>query len=397
MAALLLAAAWALVGQVQPAAAFNCSQAKHTLTLTSGTASPGSGGVNTVFRFSVRYTDNAGCAPTLAYLAIPGLGTFPLAASGSNWKAGETLALTISLPAGKYNYAFTAASGSGNGSRIVTFTAVRPTVVTVAATPPPTPPPTPRPTPRPTVAPKPKPTAKAAKPAAPKPPATPVRSANPSSPLPATSDGSAGQSLSPVAVVGGVPTASSVPAGAGLIDGSRPGESGSPFVPIALVSLVALAGSSGLFVAALRRRRRVPVTVVVEAPSPLALAPGDNPYTEEHIPRWRRPSLQAARTHDERLTVEPAAQLAFREPTANGTERRRVRYRIVRMSDAPDEVRSKEIGQLEMNDEVEVLERYARFVMVRTPVGTEGWLHITTLGPPLGPNGEELPEGGAEG
>jgi len=160
---------------------------------------------------------------------------------------------------------------------------------------------------------------------------------------------------------------------------------------------VAIAGSSGLFVAALRRRRRVPVTVVVEALSPLALAPGDNPYTEEHIPRWRRPSLQAARTHDERLSVEPAAQLAFREPTANGTERRRVRYRIVRMSDAPDEVRSKEIGQLEMNDEVEVLERYARFVMVRTPLGTEGWLHITTLGPPLGPNGEELPEGSAEG
>jgi hypothetical protein len=188
-----------------------------------------------------------------------------------------------------------------------------------------------------------------------------------------------------------------VPAGAGLIGDPRPGQSGSPVVPIALVSLLALAGSSGLFVAALRRRRRIPVTVVVEASSPLALAPGDDPYTEEHIPRWRRPSLQAARTHDERRSVEPAAQLAFREPTATGSERRRVRYRIVRMSDAPDEVRSKEIGQLEMNDEVEVLERYARFVMVRTPLGTEGWLHITTLGPPLGPDGEELPEGGAEG
>jgi hypothetical protein len=392
VAALLLAAAWALVGQVQPAAAFNCSQAKHVLTLTSGTASPGSGVVSTVFRFSVRYTDNAGCAPTLAHLAMPGLGTFPLAASGSNWKTGETLALTISLPAGKWNYAFTAASGSGSGYRFVTFTAVRPKVVTVAATPPPTPRPTPQPTPQP---PKPKPTAKAAKPAAPK-PAAPVASAK-ASPLPSSSDGSAGQSLSPVAVVGGFPTSSSVPAGAGLIGDPRPGQSGSPFVPVALVSLLALGGSSGLFVAALRRRRRAPVTVVVEASSPLALAAGDNPYTEEHIPRWRRPSLQAARAHDERRSVEPAAQLAFREPTANGSERRRVRYRIARMSDAPDEVRSQEIGQLEMNDEVEVLERYARFVMVRTPLGTEGWLHVTTLGPPLGPDGEELPEGAAEG
>jgi hypothetical protein len=394
--ALALAAAWTLLGPVQPAAGFNCSQAKHELTLASGAASPGAGDVNTVFRFSVRYTDNAGCAPTLANLAIPGLGTFPLAAIGSNWKSGETLALTISLPAGSWDYAFTVASGSGNGSRIVTFTAVRPSFVRVAAQPTPTPPPTPRPTPQPTAAPNPKPTARPAKPAAPKPSRSPAASpVNSSSPLNGSSE-SPGQTLAPVAAVGGVPTASPGLAGAGLIGGSRLGQSGSPFVPVLLVTLVALAGVSGLFFASVVRRRRDRVTVIVEASSSPAIAPGDDPYTEEHIPRWRRPSLQAARTHDERRSVEPAMQLAFREPTTSGTERRRVRYRIVRMSDAPDEVRSKEIGQLEMNDEVEILERYARFALVRTPLGTEGWLHITTLGPPLGPDGEELPEGSAQ-
>jgi hypothetical protein len=139
------------------------------------------------------------------------------------------------------------------------------------------------------------------------------------------------------------------------------------------------------------------VTVVIEAPVQVAIAAGDDPYSEAHMPRWRRPSLQAARGRSGRGTVEPAWQLAFTEPIATGTERRRVRYRLARLSDAPDEVRSTDIGQLEANDEVEVLERYAGFILVRTPLGTEGWVHRTTLGPRLGPDGEELDEGDAEG
>jgi len=393
--ALLIAGAWTLAGPVQPAAAFNCSQAKHQLTLSSGTVSPGSGQVSTVFRFSVRYTDNAGCAPTLAQLALPGIGTFPLAAGGSNWKSGETLALTISLPAGQWDYAFTVASGSDNGSRIVTFTAVKPAFVKVAAAPPPpTPQPTPRPTPRPTPKPVPKATPRPAapKPSAKNPPSSPAPSALASDSTPTGSGGSPEPSQLPAGYAGS-PSATEIPAGAGLIGGTRPGQPGSPFVPIALVSLIALGGSSGLFVAAVRRRRRNHVTVVVEAPASLAIAPGDDPYSDEHIPRWRRPSLQAARAHSDRGSVGPAWQLAFREPTTSGTERRRVRYRLARLSDAPDEVRSTDIGQLEANDEVEVLERYAGFILVRTPLGTEGWVHRTTLGPPLGADGEELDEG----
>jgi hypothetical protein len=395
--ALLFAAAWTLAGPVQPAVAFNCSQAKHELTLSSGTVSPGSGQVSTVFRFSVRYADNAGCAPTLAQLALPGIGTFPLAATGSNWKSGETLALTISLPAGQWDYAFTAASGTGNGSRIVTFTAVKPSFVRVsAAPPPPTPQPTPRPTAKPTAKPAPKATARpAARPSSKHPSPTPTSPALASDASPIGSSGSASPSDPSVGSIG-TPDATAIPAGAGLIGGPTPSQPGSPFVPIALVALVALGGSSGLFVTAVRRRRRTRVTVVVEAPAPVAIAPGDDPYSEAHLPRWRRPTLQAARGHSGRGPLEPAWQLAFSEPTATGTERRRVRYRLARLSDAPDEVRSTDIGQLEANDEVEVLERYAGFILVRTPLGTEGWVHRTTLGPRLGPNGEELDEKDAQ-
>jgi len=395
--ALLLAAAWTLAGPVQPAAAFNCAQAKHQLSLSSGTVSPGLGQVSTVFTFSVRYVDNAGCAPTLAQLSLPGIGAYPLAATGSNWKSGEPLALTISLPAGQWDYAFTVASGTGDGSRIVTFTAVNPAFVQVsAAPPPPTPQPTPRPTPKPTAKPAPKATARpAARPNLKHPSPSPIPPVLASDASPIGSSGSASPSEPPVGSVA-TPGATAIPAGVGLIDGSKPGQPGGPFVPIALAALLALGGSSGLFVAAVRRRRRNQVTVVVEAPAPIAIASGDDPYSEAHMPRWRRPSLQAARGRSGRGAVEPAWQLAFAEPTASGTERRRVRYRLARLSDAPDEVRSTDIGQLEANDEVEVLERYAGFILVRTPLGTEGWVHRTTLGPRLGPNGEEIGESDPE-
>src|SRR5207249_3855984 len=193
----------------------------------------------------------------------------------------------------------------------------------------------------------------------------------------------------PIAIIGSTGGPS---IGSGFVDGTiRPGGPGVPLLPLLLVTLVALSGAAGLFFVALRRRRRDDVTVIVEAPAALALTAGDDPYSETHLPRWRRPSLQAARRRSERGEVEPTWQLAFREPTL-GAERRRVRYRLVRLSDAPDEIRSAEIGQLEANDEVEVLDRYAGFIRVRTPIGTEGWVHRTTLGLRIGEDGEEIPD-----
>ena len=58
-----------------------------------------------------------------------------------------------------------------------------------------------------------------------------------------------------------------------------------------------------------------------------------------------------------------------------------MRYAVVPLVDAPDEVRSTEIGQLQEGDEVELLSSEGRWMRVRTPVGTIGWVHKTTLAP----------------
>ena len=44
----------------------------------------------------------------------------------------------------------------------------------------------------------------------------------------------------------------------------------------------------------------------------------------------------------------PTYQLAFNAAAIEGSERRLVRYRVVRMMDGPDEIRSQEVGQLEV-------------------------------------------------
>jgi hypothetical protein len=102
---------------------------------------------------------------------------------------------------------------------------------------------------------------------------------------------------------------------------------------------------------------------------------------EAGMPRWRRPSLRAARAAADRGDLGPQLQLTFREDAAPGVERRRIRYRLVRLSDAPDEVRSAELGRLDQGDEVELLHEQGTFWFVRAPDGTEGWVHRMTLGP----------------
>ena len=79
------------------------------------------------------------------------------------------------------------------------------------------------------------------------------------------------------------------------------------------------------------------------------------------------------------------ARLEFSDSGDPGTERRRIRYRLVRLSDDPDEIRSMEVGQLEENDEVEILGTYASYFQVRTPLGQVGWVHRTTVGPAIVP------------
>jgi SH3 domain-containing protein len=80
----------------------------------------------------------------------------------------------------------------------------------------------------------------------------------------------------------------------------------------------------------------------------------------------------------ERLTFDRGT-LAF----AEGREFRKIRYRMVRLSDRPDEIQGYELGRLDEGDEVEVLERSGFYVKIRTPFGMEGWVHRTTVGAQL--------------
>src|SRR4029077_1853875 len=81
--------------------------------------------------------------------------------------------------------------------------------------------------------------------------------------------------------------------------------------------------------------------------------------------------------------VGSTATMSFEHGTVaavEGRERRVIRYRVVRLLDAPDELRSVDIGQLDQGDEVQLLERSGAYWLVLCPDGRQGWLHKMTLG-----------------
>ena len=100
------------------------------------------------------------------------------------------------------------------------------------------------------------------------------------------------------------------------------------------------------------------------------------------MPRWRRPSLMQARKADPIRDAVTAPSLRFDigDTSTLGYERRLIRYRVVTLLDAPDELRSVEIGQLDQGDEVQLLERSGSYWLVLCPNGSQGWLHKMTLG-----------------
>jgi hypothetical protein len=104
---------------------------------------------------------------------------------------------------------------------------------------------------------------------------------------------------------------------------------------------------------------------------------------ESGMPRWRRPSLMAARKGDPAREVFESVKLSFDDGPIDpleGHERRRIKYRVVRLLDAPDELRSNEVGLLDEGDEVQLLERSGSFWLVLCPDGSKGWVHRMTLG-----------------
>jgi hypothetical protein len=104
---------------------------------------------------------------------------------------------------------------------------------------------------------------------------------------------------------------------------------------------------------------------------------------EAGMPRWRRPSLLEARKADPTRSTASSHRMSFENGVVGpveGRERRVVRYAVVRLLDAPDELRSAEIGQLDQGDEVQLMERSGTYWLVLCPDGRQGWLHKMTLG-----------------
>ena len=300
----------------------------------------------------------------------------------------------------------------------------RPTPVpTPKPTPVPTPVPTPKPIPRPTAAPTPRPTPKATPRSAAAPTARPSTGGSTPSPSPSA------PAIAVVPGAGATPSASAPPAAPGQSPGASdapgaavgpggagtrpPGGSGTrtdpavagPFGDDGLSRLVLVAAlvSTGItllvafFLFGRRRRDDEPdhlelaavaaaaATAYGEAP---AAAPSIDPGTggsDVDLPRWRRPSLLAARKSDPERSGAPipgAGRLTFAggAAVAAGLERRRVRYRIVRLLDRPDELTGTTVGSLDEGDEIAVVEKSGLYRRVQTPDGRTGWLHKMTLG-----------------
>ncbi len=136
-----------------------------------------------------------------------------------------------------------------------------------------------------------------------------------------------------------------------------------------------LVGHSGL----------VPSLALASAPAAVqaVVAAAGAPETDNHIPRWRRPSLMEARKADPLRSVATGVRLTFEGDVGqavDGLERRRIRYRLVSLLDAPDEVQGIEIHVLDEGDEVVLLEKRGTYWRVLCPDGRTGWLHKMTLG-----------------
>ena len=114
----------------------------------------------------------------------------------------------------------------------------------------------------------------------------------------------------------------------------------------------------------------------VDAPD----AGDEGPDPEALIPRWRRPSLQAARQSHWAEEGAPVPKRFSAEASAG--ERRVVAYRLVLVSDRPDDRDAVELGRLNRGDEVELLASDNGFARVRAPDGLEGWIDASTLEEP---------------
>jgi hypothetical protein len=418
-AGLILLLAGAAAGPFAATAA-SCNGKSHgPPVLASGAASPGTGTPATTVTFSVHYTDVAGCAPTSIEVVIGGLGQFAMSGPGSGFDGGVTFVVSRTLPAGSWDYGFSATSGTGVGEETVLLTQTTPNrvVITAPTPPPPTPPPptppppTPAPTPKPTAPPPPPPPPPTPAPT-PRPTTQPTQGATPAptaatQPTPGATAAPTSQPAGSVAPTApgssAAPTASPSPPGAVAVAGGGaggfggfggppagpgggrpgvvPGEPARGFlsslyhdsqpgtVAVGLISAAASILAVGALGATARRRRRelapVPVIAAVDAEflavaAAVAAAPSRPPPPIDGPPPWQ--------------TLTGRSPTRFEGGAKAGADRKTISYRFVRVSDGPDDLRSREVGRLDRGDEVEIVGEQDGMLLVRAANGLQGWV-----------------------
>ncbi|HSK51642.1 MAG TPA: SH3 domain-containing protein [Clostridia bacterium] len=414
------------LGPTRAEAAGNCK-----LTLDSGQADPPTGTTRTSITFTILVSYKQSCSPPSDIIVeIVGLASSPTTAlsAGATSTSFGTVSASYSArrtigTTGRWAYRFAARESTAH--EWTTASGTSPDRVTISAPVTPAPKPTTKPTPKPTFRPTPRstpmPTTRPASRPTGRPTTEPApeRSVAPSAePIlagpetAAPTDPSAGTSTYPpdptrypitaavpVAPVR-TPSARAQPL-AGPPLGDRPGAF--DIGAIGLVWLGCGLVGSAVFVHLLGRRTRpdavpwavalatarvMPPAAALDAPPlgpPVELdPPAIPPDPEAQIPRWRRPSLQAARQSRGLAPMAVREPLRFRDGSRL-RELRVVEYRMVRVADRPDDLEAEELGRLDRGDEVDVLERARGYALVSTPNGLRGWVEAATLGHPSDP------------
>ena len=114
-----------------------------------------------------------------------------------------------------------------------------------------------------------------------------------------------------------------------------------------------------------------------EVMAPQASTPVD---PESNMPRWRRPSLIAARHSDPARDAAVHRMPRLFGDVAAELDLRVVRYAVVPVLDRPDEILGLQVGDLASGDEVQVVNTSGAYIEVLCPNGDQGWVHRTTLG-----------------
>lgn len=137
-----------------------------------------------------------------------------------------------------------------------------------------------------------------------------------------------------------------------------------------------LAAALSMVAAAHTGFRRDVVDQPAEArPGSAATASGPDPTAEAWLPL----GPDTARLSNRPTGWQSRPALTFEAPPARDAVRRRITYRLVRLSDGPDDVRSSEIMRLDRGDEIEIVGQEGTFIQVRTPTGEIGWIPSVTI------------------